>query len=54
MDFTTLGFYAIICGCLCAFAPATLRPFIRFGIGAIVGILAATLLPLIKTSMGVY
>ncbi len=54
MDITALGFYAVICGVLSFAAPKLGRPFLRFAIGAAVGIVAATVLPMIKGAMGVY
>lgn len=54
MDPISLGFYAIICGCLSSFAPDTLGKLPRFGIGAVVGIGAAALLPMLRGMMGGY
>lgn len=48
MDPIAIAFYAIICGCLSAFAPSVPRLSVRVGIGAGVGIVAAAVLPLIK------
>ena len=48
MDPIALAFYAIICGALSVFAP-NLGGFLpRLAAGAAVGIIAATLLPVIK------
>lgn len=52
MDPITLGFYALVCGALSAFAPASLKPLLRFGIGAVVGIVAATILPMLRGIVG--
>ena len=54
MDPITIGFYAIICGCLSAFVPPALARYIRFGVGAAVGVVAASALPLIQGMMGGY
>lgn len=54
MDPVTLGFYALICGCLSSFAPQSLGRITRFGIGAAVGLLAASLLPLLHGMLGGY
>ncbi|WP_175549244.1 hypothetical protein [Planktotalea frisia] len=52
MDITALSFYAIICGVLSLAAPRFGGAWIRFGLGALVGILAALFLPIIKQSLG--
>lgn len=54
MDPITLIFYAVVCGSLSAIAPRFPGMPIRIGIGAAVGILAASLLPLIKDLMNGY
>jgi len=54
MDPITLGFYAVVCGCLSAVAPSFPRLPIRLGIGAVVGLAAASVLPWIKGLMAVY
>ncbi len=54
MDMISLAFYAAICGILSYFAPNFGPPFARLGIGAVVGIIAATLLPILKGTFGVY
>jgi uncharacterized protein YjeT (DUF2065 family) len=48
MDPITLAFYAIVCGLLSAVAPRVPRLPLRLAIGAVVGIVAASLLPVIK------
>jgi len=48
MDPITLGFYAIVCGLLSAVAPSMPRLPVRLAIGAVVGLAAASLLPLLK------
>ncbi len=54
MDPITLAFYAIVCGCLSAVAPNFPRLPVRLGIGAIVGIAAAAVLPEIKGMLHLY
>ncbi len=53
LDPTALAFYAIICGLLSALAPSLGRPLRRLTIGAVVGILAAALLPTLKVVLGI-
>ena len=48
MDVTALSFYAVICGVLSIAAPSLGRPAIRFALGAVVGIIAAAALPVLK------
>jgi hypothetical protein len=48
MDITALGFYAVICGILSFAAPKLGRPLSRFAIGAVIGIIAATVLPVLQ------
>jgi hypothetical protein len=48
MDPITLGFYAVVCGTLSVVAPKFPRLPIRLGIGVAVGLIAASILPLIK------
>lgn len=54
MDPITLTFYALVCGCLSAVAPNFPRLPIRLGIGAAVGLVAASVLPMIKGMLVVY
>ncbi len=54
MDPITLAFYAVVCGCLSAVAPRMPRLPIRLGIGAVVGIIAAAVLPSLKGMIGFY
>lgn len=54
MDPITLGFYAIVCGCLSAAAPRFPRLPIRLAIGAIVGLVAASALPWLKGMLHLY
>lgn len=52
MDPITLGFYAAVCACLSAVAPGFPGLMARLVIGALVGIAAAALLPLLRATMG--
>jgi hypothetical protein len=52
MDVTALVFYALVCGLLSLAAPTLGKPVLRLGIGAIVGIAAAALLPLLRGMLG--
>lgn len=52
MDPVALIFYALVCGALSWAGPKLGAPVIRFGIGAIVGILAVTVLPLVRSLLG--
>lgn len=51
IEWTAIAWYAAICGCLSAFAPNLGGTMLRLGIGAAVGIFAATLLPFIRGMM---
>jgi hypothetical protein len=52
MDPITITFYALVCGALSAYAPPGLARILRFLLGVAVGVLAAIILPLIKSNMG--
>jgi len=52
MDPIALAFYAVICGLLSLFAPTLGGMVPRLAFGAIVGIVAAALLPALKTLIG--
>jgi hypothetical protein len=52
IDTTAIVWYAAICGILSALAPSFGGQATRIGIGAVVGILAATILPFLKGMMG--
>ena len=54
MDPITIIFYAVVCGCLSVAAPKLPGLPIRLGIGAAVGIIAASVLPFIKDMMHAY
>lgn len=49
MDFVNLAYYAIICAVLSALSPRVPALHWRLGIGAVVGLVAAGLLPLVKS-----
>ncbi|MBO9465720.1 hypothetical protein TRP8649_04147 [Pelagimonas phthalicica] len=53
MDPVSLGFYASVCGLLGLAGPKLGGAPIRLGVGALVGIVAVTILPHIKTFLGV-
>ena len=52
MDVTALAFYAAVCGLLSLAGPRLGAPLTRMGIGALVGIAAAALLPAIRAQIG--
>jgi hypothetical protein len=52
LDLVALVFYAIVCGVLSWAGPRLGTPFVRFGIGAIVGVVAASLLPSVRLVIG--
>lgn len=54
MDPITIVFYAVVCGCLSVVAPRFPGFSVRLGVGAGVGIIAASVLPLIKDMMAGY
>ena len=53
MDPITLGFYAIVCASLSVVAPRFARLPVRLGIGAAVGLVAASLLPVLRGALGI-
>lgn len=53
IDGVAIVWYAAICGALSAFAPSFGGRGVRIGAGAVVGILAATVLPLVKSMIGI-
>jgi len=53
MDPVTLGFYAIVCAILGVISPGLGPMGTRLIIGAGVGLVAAAMLPLIRTSLGI-
>ncbi|AHM03189.1 hypothetical protein roselon_00771 [Roseibacterium elongatum DSM 19469] len=52
MDVTALAFYAAICALLSLASPRLGRPFVRLAVGAVVGLAAAALLPILKGALG--
>ncbi|MEM6385135.1 MAG: hypothetical protein AAF718_02750 [Pseudomonadota bacterium] len=52
MDPVALVFYAIICGLLSLFAPNLGGRVPRLAVGACVGVVAASLLPLLNSMIG--
>jgi hypothetical protein len=52
MDPISLAFYAIVCGLLSLVAPNLGGMVPRLAIGAVVGIAAAAILPLIRANFG--
>ena len=48
MDPVTLLFYAIVCGLLGAAGPKLGRLWARLAIGAVIGVTAAAMLPLLR------
>lgn len=51
-DASAIIWYAAICGALSAFAPSLGGRIARIIIGAVVGIIAATVLPILKGMIG--
>lgn len=51
-DATAIVWYAAVCGALSALAPGFGGRIARLAIGAIVGVIAASVLPLIRSMMG--
>lgn len=51
MDPFTLAFYASVCGVLSVIAPRLGGFFLRLGIGALVGIIAALALPAVRVAV---
>lgn len=52
MDITALTFYAVVCGVLSMASPSLGTPWRRLGIGAVVGIIAAAVLPMVRGVIG--
>lgn len=52
MDPISLAFYAVVCGLLSLFAPNLGGRVPRLAVGAGVGVVAATLLPILNGMMG--
>lgn len=54
MDIVSMTFYAVICGVLGVSAPSFSSAIQRLAFGAVVGVVAAAVLPFIKGMMGGY
>jgi hypothetical protein len=52
MDATAIAWYAVICGVLSALAPSFGGRLVRVLIGGVVGIIAATVLPMFRGLTG--
>ncbi|WP_425100366.1 hypothetical protein [Tropicibacter sp. S64] len=52
MDIVSLGFYAMVCGLLGLAGPKLGRAPMRLAIGAVVGVVAVTLLPVMRGALG--
>ena len=52
MDYTSLVYYAVICGLLCLAAPYLEKRLVRLGVGMAVGLIAATVLPIARDIAG--
>ena len=48
MDVITISFYAAVCGVLGWAGPMLGRPLVRLVIGAVVGVVAASILPTLR------
>ncbi|GAA2823962.1 hypothetical protein EDC40_105167 [Aminobacter aminovorans] len=53
MDPVTMVFYAVVCGGLAAAAPSFQSRAARLALGTITGIVAASLLPLLRRALGI-
>ncbi len=53
IDTTTIVWFAVICGVLSVFALSDSRHELRIVIGAVVGIIVASLLPYVKSMNGI-
>jgi hypothetical protein len=52
MDPVSLGFYAAVCGALSAAGPWLGNLVVRFGVGLLVGLVAALVLPAVRGLVG--
>ncbi|SIO14789.1 hypothetical protein [Vannielia litorea] len=48
MDGVSLAYYAVVCGLLAGFVPVHWRMPARFGLGLLVGLVAAGVLPALR------
>lgn len=53
MDPVTLAFYAVVCALLSLGSSRFRTPLTRLAIGAVVGIVAAALLPVIRNALAI-
>ncbi|MBX3531123.1 MAG: hypothetical protein KF849_10985 [Rhizobiaceae bacterium] len=53
MDPVTLSFYAVVCGLLAGFAPSAGSRAFRIALGIGVGLVAASVLPPLRASLGI-
>ncbi|AMS42860.1 hypothetical protein N7E70_019495 [Aminobacter sp. NyZ550] len=53
MDPVSTVFYAVVCGGLAAMAPSFQSRAARLVVGTVTGIIAATLLPLLRRAFGI-
>ena len=54
MDPIAIAFYAVVCGTLSVVAPNFPKLPVRLGVGAAVGVVAASVLPVLRDMMGGY
>ena len=52
MDTISVAYYATVCAILSLAAPRLGRRFVRLAVGAAVGLVAAAILPMIRTNLG--
>ncbi|MFA8387085.1 MAG: hypothetical protein ACEPO2_15795 [Pelagibaca sp.] len=52
MDITAMAFYALVCGGLGLVSPRFPKPWARFAVAALVGVVAAAILPVVRTALG--
>lgn len=53
MDYTAMTFYALVFGALGVLAPRLPSFWQRFAVAALVGIVAAVLLPILRGALGI-
>ena len=53
MDYTAMAFYALVCGGLGVLAPRMPSFWQRFAVAALVGIVAALVLPILRGALGI-
>ena len=52
MDPISLMFYAVVCGCLSLAGPRLGAAPVRLGVGALVGVIAVSVLPVLRDILG--